>query len=450
MQHTARIARPFEVTHREIWRIALPMTLAFLTTPLIGITDTAVVGRMGDPAALGGLVVGAIVFDVAFASFNFLRAGTTGLTAQALGEADEREIVAVFWRALILAGLIGLALVAAAPAVLALGLLAIAPEPPVAVAMRAYVEIRLLAAPFALLNYVMLGHLLGLGRSGRGLGLQIVINLGNIGFAILFGLVLYGGVRGVAFGAVAGEAIGAAIGLLLIAADFRRRPRVGRGDILRRAGFVRMLALNGDIMIRSFCLVGTYALFTRFGAGLGSVTLAVNGILLNLLMAGSYFLDGLATASEQLVGRAVGAFWRPAFDRALKLSIGWGVAFAGAICLLLFTGGPGFVALLTTDETLRSAAAPFVVWTAVATLAGALAFVMDGVYIGATWSRTMRNMMLASVAVFVVAAYLLVPVLGNHGLWTALTLFLGTRGLFLLAITPARRDREFAPSRQTL
>ncbi|WP_062203444.1 MATE family efflux transporter [Aureimonas sp. AU12] len=442
-----RIARPFDVTHREIWRIALPMTLAFLTTPLLGITDTAVVGRMGEAAALGGLVVGAIVFDVAFSTFNFLRAGTTGLTAQALGEGNEREIVAVFWRAMALAVAIGLALILATPLVTGLGLAAIGPEPAVADAARLYIGVRLLASPFALVNYVVLGHLLGLGRSGRGLALQVWINAGNIAFAILFGLEWGWGVRGVALGAVAGEAIGAAIGLALVARDFRRRPSPTRAEILRREGFRRMLALNGDIMIRSFCLVGTYALFTRFGAGLGSTTLAVNGILLNLMMAGSYFLDGLATASEQLVGRAVGAFWRPAFDRAVKLSIGWGVAFAAAVAAALLAGGPAFVAFLTTDEAIRQAAAPFVAWSAVATLAGALAFVMDGVFIGATWSRTMRDMMLASVAVFVAAAFALVPLYGNHGLWAALTLFLGARGIFLLAMTPKRRDREFSAPR---
>jgi putative MATE family efflux protein len=439
-----RIARPFDVTNREVLRIAVPMTLAFLTTPLLGLTDIAVVGRMGDAAALAGLVVGALIFDFAFATFNFVRSGTTGLTAQALGEGDGTEMQAVFWRALVLALGIGCGLVLFEPAISVAGLFLIAPDAAVSEATRTYLFWRMFSAPFALTNYALLGYVLGRGRGALGLGLQIVINGANICLAILFGLVWEGGVAGVALGTVSGEAIGAVIGLILVIRGFDRAERPTRRRVFEKAGFLKMITLNRDIMIRSFCLLGGYMLFTRLGASLGALTLAANGVLLNMFMIGGYFLDGIATASEQLVGRSVGAFWRPAFDRAVRLSIAWGLALSGFLTLLFLVAGGSIVDLLTTDEAVRAAARPYLFWASIASFAGALAFVMDGIYIGATWSRTMRDMMLLSTALFAVLAFALVPFFGNHGLWLAFEVFLSLRGLTLLAALPGRRRQTFA------
>ena len=204
-----------------------------------------------------------------------------------------------------------------------------------------------------------------------------------------------------------------------------------------------MIAVNRDIMIRSFCLLGAFVLFARLGASLGAVTLAANGVLLNIVMVGAYFLDGLANASEQLVGRAVGARWRPAFDRAVALSAGWGFAMSAAMAALFLLVGGQAVAFLTLDAGVRAAAAPYLPYAALAGLAGAPAFLLDGVFIGATWTRAMRDMMIASTALFAALAYALTPLLGNHGLWLAFELFLLARGLSLLAVLPRRRRRTF-------
>ncbi|WP_102960022.1 MATE family efflux transporter [Mangrovicella endophytica] len=438
-----RQVRPFEVTNREVLRIAIPMTLAFLTQPLLGITDTAVMGRVGDAVALGGLVVGALIFDFAFQTFNFVRAGTTGLTAQAFGAGDEREMQAVFWRAAILAVLIGCALIVLEPLIVGLGLIAVAPDEGVAEAMRTYVFWRMLAAPFSLMNFAVLGYVLGRGRGTLGLLLQGLINAANMALTILFGFVLEGGITGVALGTATGEAIGAVVGFAVVLRSFDRRQRPSRAQILDRRAYGAMMAVNRDIMIRSFCLLGAYVLFTRLGSGLGPSTLAANGVLLTIFMVGGYFLDGLANASEQLVGRAVGAAWRPAFDRAMLLSIRWGLFLSAGLTLLCLVFGGTIVDFLTRNEAVRAAAYPYIAWASVACLAGALAFLMDGVFIGATWSATMRNMMLLSVAVFAGLAYALMPFLGNHGLWLAFEVFLSMRGFTLLAATPKLRRRTF-------
>ena len=439
-------SRPFTVSHRDVWTITLPMTLAFLTTPLIGLTDTAVVGRIGDVTALGGLVVGALVFDFAFATCNFLRSGTTGLTAQAVGEANGREAQAVFWRALVLALGIGLLLILAEPLVTSLGLLAIAPGPGVAETTRLYVFLRMFSAPFALVNYAILGHVLGRGRGGLGLGLQIVVNGTNIALSILFGLVMEYGIAGVAVGTVCGEAVGAVVGFLVVVRGFDRAERPSSTRVFDRQGFLRMVVVNRDIMIRSFCLLGAFVLFTRLGARSGALMLAANGILMNFFLVGGYFLDGMATASEQLVGRSVGARFRPAFDRAVKLTLAWGLGLSLALSALFLVSGEALIAFLTTDPAVRDTAGDYLIWAALTPLAGALAFIMDGVFIGATWSRTMRDMMIASFVIFAVGAYALSPIFGNDGLWAALLVFLGFRGISLMALLPRRRAETFGPT----
>ncbi|MDY8109300.1 MATE family efflux transporter [Fulvimarina sp. 2208YS6-2-32] len=440
--------RPFEVTHRMVWAITIPMTLAFLTTPLLGLTDVAVVGRVGDAAALAGLTVGALIFDFAFAIFNFIRSGTTGLTAQAEGAADGREGQAVFWRAAILSAAIGVGLVLFEPLIVEAGLLAVSPGGAVAATVRDYVFVRMLSAPFALMNYAILGYVLGLGRGGLGLGLQVIVNGVNIALSILFGLVLGWGVTGVALGTLCGEAAGAIIGLAIAVRRFDPAARPTMAQVLDRAGFARMIAVNRDIMIRSVCLLSAFLLFARLGAGFGAVTLAANGLLMKFFSVGGYFLDGMATASEQLAGRAIGARWRPAFDRTVRLTIVWGFVLAALLSAIFHLGGEALIAFLTTDEAVRAEAAAYLAFASLTPLAGALAFIMDGIFIGATWSRTMRDMMIASLIVFAAGAYALTPAFANTGLWIALLVFLGARGGFLLALTLRNRREAFGGAQQ--
>ncbi|MGQ2909469.1 MAG: MATE family efflux transporter [Aliihoeflea sp.] len=429
-----------------VLRIAVPMTLAYLTTPLIGIADTAIVGQLGDAALLGGLAAGAIVFDVVFATFNFLRSGTTGLVSQAYGSRDRAEEQAIFWRALILALLIGTALILLGPLIAALGAWFIAGEPRVTEALQTYVLIRLWCAPLALGNYAILGYVLGRGEGGVGLALQFAINLTNIALSLWLGLWLGWGLEGVAWGTVMGEAIGFAIGIAVLTTRFGRRGPMRPGALRDMARLKAMLTLNRDIMIRSFALLAAFALLARQGAQLGTVTLAANAVLMNFFLVASYFLDGFATAAEQLAGRAVGARWRPAFDRAVRLTAIWGFALAGVMTLLVLVFGDHLIALVTTAPEVRAVAATYLPWAALTAVTAVLAFQMDGVFIGATWSRDMRNMMLLSLALYVAALLTLGPLFGNHGLWAALHVFLLARGLSLLAVLPLRARQTFDQS----
>lgn len=436
---------PFQVTHRLVFAIALPMTLAYLTTPLLGIVDTAVVGQLGDAALLGGLAAGAIVFDLVFATFNFLRSGTTGLVSQAFGREDTREEQAIFWRAFVVALVSGFALLVASPLIVAGGVWFIAGEPRVSEALSAYVYIRLISAPFALVNYAVLGYVLGRGEGGIGLVLQLILNLSNIALSIFLGLWLGWGLEGVAWGTVGGEALAMVIGLVFVVRRFRKMPAMRQGAITDLPALKAMFALNRDIMIRSFVLLGAFALLAREGAQLGTLTLAANAVLMNFFLLAGYLLDGIATAAEQIAGRAVGARYRPAFDRAVKLTAVWGFAFSAVIAALFLAFGDQLVALVTTAPEVREEALRYLPWAALTALAGVLAFQMDGVFIGATWSRDMRNMMLVSFALYLVALFTLGAAFGNHGLWAAIHVFLLARGLSLLAILPFRAARSFPP-----
>lgn len=434
---------PFQVTHRLVFAIALPMTLAYLTTPLLGIVDTAVVGQLGDAALLGGLAAGAIVFDVVFASFNFLRSGTTGLVSQAFGREDTREEQAIFWRAFLVALVSGIVLLVAAPLIVAGGVWFIAAELRVSESLATYVYIRLISAPFALMNYAILGYVLGRGEGGIGLALQLILNLCNIGLSIYLGLWIGWGLEGVAWGTVGGEALAMLIGLVFVVRRFRRMPAIRQGAVTDMVALKAMFALNRDIMIRSFVLLGAFALLTRQGAQLGTLTLAANAVLMNFFLLAGYLLDGFATAAEQIAGRAVGARYRPAFDRAVRLTALWGLGFAGIIAVFFLGLGDQLIAIVTTAPEVREEAMRYLPWAALTALAGVLAFQMDGVYIGATWSRDMRNMMLLSFALYLAAMFTMGPVFGNHGLWAALHVFLLARGLSLLAILPVRAARTF-------
>ncbi len=255
----------FDVTNRMVFSIAVPMTLAYLTTPLLGLVDTGVIGQFGDAALIGGLAIGAIAFDLVFTSFNFLRSATTGLVAQAFGARNALEEQAVFWRSLSIGVVCGLAVVLAAPVLIALGQWFMAPGPAVADAMATYIGIRVLSAPAALANYAILGFVLGRGEGMMGLGLQTLINGANIALSIWLGLLLGHGIAGVAAGTVIAEFIGLLAGLAIVLNRFRLIQRPSVAQIVNRAAIRRLLSLNRDIMIRSFALIFSFALFTRVG-----------------------------------------------------------------------------------------------------------------------------------------------------------------------------------------
>jgi putative MATE family efflux protein len=422
---------PLPISHREVLRIALPMMFAYLSTALVGVVSTAAVGRLADPALSAGIAIAAILFDVVLVSLNFLRSATLGLTALSLGAGEAAEARAVLQRALVLALVLGAIILLLRRVEAAVGLPLLGAEGRVLQAAQAYVLVRAFSAPAALGNYAILGSLLGRGRAAEGLALQILLNGLNILVCLWAVLDMGWGVRGAAWAAVAGEVAAFIAGLVLV-----RRLSGPLLPGLRAAmrdgpGWRRMGVLNRDILIRTVALLFTFAFFTRQGARLGAVILAANAIHLQFFALSANCLDGFAAAAEQLAGTMIGARDRAGFLRGVRLSLGWSMASGALITLAYLAVGPDFVALLTKAPAVRLAAAHSLVWAALVPLVAAAAFQLDGIFIGATWSRDMRNMMLLSLAIFLAAWAVLTPPLGNAGLWLAFLIFLGARGLTL-------------------
>lgn len=433
----------FTVTHKGVLAIAVPMTLAYLSTPLLGLVDMAVIGRLGDAALIGGIALGGVIFDLVFTTFNFLRSGTTGLTAQALGAQDQTEIRATLLRALVIAGLGGLLVIGLQSPLLMAGQWFLGGSAAVQDATARYYDVRVFSAPFLLANYAILGWFIGLGRAGTGLLLQLFLNGLNILLSVWFVMGLGWSVEGVALATLLSEAAATGLGGILIVWHSRDGAWPPLRIVFDKRLLLRMMALNRDIMVRSFALLYAFAFFIARSADQGDTALAANAVLQKFLILAAYFLDGLATAAEQLAGRAVGARYRRAFDRTLKLTALWSFAMALILTATFALSGHLMIDFLTTNADVRSFAKDHLLWVTAAPLLGVLAYQMDGVYIGATWSGTMRNMMLVSLAVYIAAYYVFFPLLGNHGLWLALLLFLGLRGLTLLAACPRRAAREF-------
>lgn len=440
---TSKVTREFDVSHKSIFAIAVPMTLAFLTTPLLGITDTAVVGQFANAALIGGLAVATIIFDLLFGTFNFLRSATTGLVAQAYGRDDELEQKAVFWRSMLIGLVSGLVILLLHTVIISLGLYLMDASREVASAAKEYFAIRVFSAPAALMNYALLGYVLGLGKGRLGLVLQILINGTNIALSFALGLGLEWGLSGVAIATVIAEFFGLAVGLFIVMQGFKNTQTLSRKQVFHRPSIMKLMALNGDIMIRSFALVGAFAWLTRMGGQFGDETLAANAILMNFLMLSGYLLDGFATAAEQLAGRAIGANYRPAFMKTVKLTLYWGFLLAGILMIIFIIFGPWLINLITNEPTVRSIAVEYYIWAALISITGVLAFQMDGIFIGATWSADMRNMMLISLAGFIVLSIIFTQYWGNHGLWISLNAFMLLRGISLSFILSRKINHIF-------
>ncbi|WP_454616368.1 MATE family efflux transporter [Bradyrhizobium cenepequi] len=434
---------PSEVTSRQVFAIAGPAMIANLTTPLIGIVSTTAIGRLDDAALLGGVAMASVLFDCMFWLFAFLRMSTVAFTAQSLGAGETQELRAILVRGFIVAAVIGAALIVLQVPLAAILLAAMGGSEAVTSAAKTYFLIRIWSAPLALANYVVLGWLIGQARATLALSTQIAINVVNMAATMLLVLVFNLGIAGAAIAAVIAEAAGLVLGILIARHLTGGKLDIPPGTLFARAKLMRMLAVNRDIMIRTAALITAFLFFTAQGARAGDVTLAANAVLNNFLLVSAFFLDGLANAAEQLCGRAYGARDRYAFAGAVRLVVVWGFAFALAVMAAFALFGPTLIDVMTASTEVRQAARAFLLFVILSPLLAVFAFAYDGVYIGATWARDMRNLMVLSLVIFLAAWFLLRP-FGNAGLWTALLVHYAARGGLEALRYPALFRASFA------
>ena len=416
--------------------------IANLTTPLIGIVSTAAIGRLGDATSLGGVAMASVLFDCVFWLFAFLRMSTVAFTAQSLGAGERHESRAILVRGLIVAALVGTGLIALQIPLAAILIGAMGGSEGVTDAARTYFAIRIWSAPLALANYVVLGWLIGQARATLALGVQIAINLINMAATMLLVLTLDLGIAGAAMAAVIAEALGLLIGVAIAHHLAQDHLPLSRATLFDRDKLMRMLSVNRDIMIRTAALIAAFLFFTAQGARSGDVTLAANAVLNNFLLISAFFLDGLANAAEQLCGRAYGARARDEFSGAVRLVVFWGFGFALAVTAAFALFGPALIDVMTASPEVRRMARDFLVFVILSPLLAVFAFAFDGVYIGATWARDMRNLMVASLAIFL-AAWFALRSFGNAGLWAALLVHYAARGGLEALRYPALLKRSF-------
>jgi len=424
-------AAPETITHKRILKIAVPIVLANVTVPLLGLVDTGVVGQLGQAAPIGAVGIGAVILTSIYWVFGFLRMGTTGLTSQAYGAGNSDEVRALLLRGLMIGGAAGLLMILLQMPIIWAAFKLSPASAEVEAMARSYLSIRVFSAPAAIALYGVTGWLIALERTRAVLILQIWMNGLNIALDFWFVLGLGWGVQGVATATFLAEWSGLVFGLWLC---IRYLPGGLKFDVARVFDPVRlrrMAVVNGDIMLRSILMLAAFTSFLFFGAGLGDVTLAANQVLLEFLHVVAFALDGFAFAAETLVGQALGAGSRLSIRRSAILTSGWGLVLVILMAVGFALFGERIIAVMTTAPDVRVAAGGYLFWMVMAPLVGIASWMFDGIFIGATHTREMRNGMLISFVVYCGAVWFLLPAFGNHGLWASLMIFNATRGLTL-------------------
>jgi MATE family multidrug resistance protein len=425
------------ITHARVLRIALPIVLSNATIPILGAVDTGVVGQLGQAAPIGAVGIGAIILSAIYWTFGFLRMATAGLVAQAEGAGNRAEVAAHLTRSMLIALAGGAALIVLQAPVFS-GAFAISPASAEVEAMaRSYMAIRIWSAPAAIAVYGITGWLIARERTRSVLVLQFWMNGLNVVLDIWFVLGLGRGVEGVALATFIAEWTGVGLGLWLCRSVFGEPAWRDRARVLDPARLKLFLTLSRDIFIRSALLQAIFVSFLFLGSQFGDVPLAANQILLQFLQITAYAMDGFAFAAEALVGQALGARALPALRRAALVTSFWGLVSGLVLAAGFALLGGLIIELMTTAEPVRAAAKGYLVFVVFAPVLGCAPWMLDGIFIGATRGRDMRDMMVVAAAVYGLAVLVLVPTLGNAGLWSALLISFVARGVALGLRYPA-------------
>ena len=419
------------LTHKRVLGVAIPIVLANATIPILGAVDTGVVGQMGLAAPIGAVGIGAIIISAIYWLFGFLRMGTTGLTAQAIGSNDHSETSALLVRGILIGLGAGLVLIMTQIPLFSAAL-GIAPASfEVESLAQEYLKIRVYSAPAAIAIFGITGWLIANERTRAVLVLMLLINSINIVLDFVFVLRLGWGVEGVAFATLIAEWSGLFFGLWLARKGFKNGYWKNWSQIFDRARLTKMAKVNSDILIRSVLLEIAFVSFLFLGSSFDDATLAANQVLIQFLNITAYAMDGFAFAAEALVGKALGAKNRLIFRRSAVMTSQWGFGSVVVMALAFYVFGNTIINVMTTAEDVRAVSYEYLPWMVLAPLVGAAAWMLDGIFIGATRTADMRNMMFISFCVYLIALALLLPQYGNHGLWASLIIFSIARGLTL-------------------
>ena len=429
--------------NRRILGLALPNIITNITVPLLGMVDMAIVGHLS-AAHIGAIAIGAQIFNLIYWNFGFLRMGTSGFTAQAYGAKDMDEAVRIFVRAITIALGIAVALLALQWPLSRLALLIFHNTGSEVLQLAlTYFFVRIWAAPATLGLYAVKGWFIGMQNSKLPMWIAIFLNIVNIVCSLIFVLVLHWGIGGVALGTVIAQYSGLAVGLYFVAHRYGqlfKNVRTLLPGIFSVTEMKRFFRVNGDIFLRTVCLATVFTFITAASGHISDEILAVDALLMQFFTLFSYIMDGFAYAGESLVGRYIGARDGRSLRLSVRLLLGWGLALTLLFTALYAVGGNGFLLLFSDDPSVITAAQPYMFWTLIIPVCGFAAFLFDGIFIGATASKAMRNSMFVATLGFFAVYYGLKALFGttdpqtwNNSLWTAFMVYLTLRGLLQAA-----------------
>ncbi len=427
-----------ELTHRKVWILAGPIILSNISVPLVGAVDTAVVGRLPEPDAIGAVALGAMIFSFLYWGFGFLRMSTTGFIARADGAKDSLELGDMLGRALMLSMVFGLFVIVIGWPFINWVMLLVESTPSVEQLTVEYAHVRLWSAPAVLGIYVISGTLIGLQNTKAAFLLQLLLNITNMLLDILFVSVMGSGVEGVAYASVIAEYLAFIVGLIVLSG--RLRALLSSWDwarLLDKSALRGLLANNVNIFIRTLSLLLVFSYFTAQSAVQGEVILAANAILIHFFNMMAYGLDGFAHAVEALAGSAYGAKNKSVFRRAVWLTTLWAGLVSLFVALVYWLGGPLIVSWFTNIDNVVVTAETYLPWVILLPLVSVWSFQLDGIFIGAGFAREMRNGMVISLLIYLGLLQVLIPWLGNHGLFLGLCLFMIVRAFSLYYFYPA-------------
>jgi len=433
----------FNLRDRQILHIAIPSIVSNITVPLLGLIDVAITGHIGDATYIGCVSVGSMIFNVLYWLFAFLRMGTSGTTAQALGRRDLTGCLQQLQRALLISLLLSAAILILQVPLLKLGLAIIAPEPQIKALVHTYYNICVWGAPATLSLFAFNGWFLGMQNTRIPMAVSIMQNVVNILASLFFVFGLGMKIEGVALGTLTAQWAGALASAIFLLTNYgRMRKYLTWEGVFDTKELRRFFSINRDIFIRTLFLVAVNLFFTSAGARQGAVILAVNTIMLQIVLLYSYIMDGFAYAGEALAGRFYGARNKEAFDDTIRQLFKWGILMAIAYTMLFLLAGRSLTELLTTDTKVIECANDYLLWLLLVPAAGMAAFIWDGVFIGITATKGMMISSVIAALLFFALFFALHSIWGNHALWLAMIAYLFTRG-FVQSVIFAKKNMFF-------
>ena len=413
-----------------MWRIAAPMIISNISIPLVGITDTIITGYLDNSEFIASIAVASAIIGFFIASMNFLRMGTTGITAQRFGAGDFNGSKVVLYQALILAIAFSLIILLCQIQINAFGQFLIGANESVKYFASEYFHIRIWGMPATLINFVLIGWFIGMQDAKTPLKMVIATNLSNIILSLVFVLAFKMQINGIALASVFAEIIGMLVGLIHVKTELQKYKNIPiLREILDLQSYRKILSINLSLFIRTISLIFTFAFITAQGARFGPVILGANAILMNLQNLLAYILDGFAHAAEAMVGKAIGREDQKLLQNTINICLRWSIYIAIIISIFYLIFGKNILQIMTQHEAIKEAAIEYLPWMIISPIISVWSFLYDGVFIGATRSKEMRDAMLGSLFVVFLPSWFLLKPLGNHGLWLAFTIFMISRGV---------------------